>query len=72
MTGIAYIALARAPARQGGLAEAEQLLDQALPLLDNDSYQVQYAQALLEPWPRSATPAATATAPAPRPRRRAS
>ena len=48
MTGVAYIALARSTARRGGLAEAEQLLDQALPVLRNDSYAVQYAQALAE------------------------
>jgi LuxR family transcriptional regulator, maltose regulon positive regulatory protein len=48
MTGVAYIALARSAARQGALAEAEQLLDQALQVLGNDSYTVQYAQALAE------------------------
>ncbi|HEV2893102.1 MAG TPA: response regulator transcription factor, partial [Actinomycetota bacterium] len=48
MTGVAYIALARSTARRGGLAEAEQLLDQALPVLGNDSYAVQYAQAVAE------------------------
>ena len=48
MTGVAYIALARSTARNGGLAEAEQLLDQALQVLGNDSYRVQYAQAMVE------------------------
>lgn len=48
MTGTAYIALAQATARQGVLAEAERLLEQALGLLQSDSYKVQYAQALLE------------------------
>jgi LuxR family maltose regulon positive regulatory protein len=48
MAGVAYIALARSTARHGGLAEAEQLLDQALPVLRNDSYAVQYAQAMIE------------------------
>jgi LuxR family maltose regulon positive regulatory protein len=48
MTGVAYIALAQAAARRGGLAEAEQLLDQALRVLGNDSYTVQYAQAVVE------------------------
>jgi LuxR family transcriptional regulator, maltose regulon positive regulatory protein len=48
MTGVAYIALAQSAARRGGLAEAEQLLDQALQVLGNDSYQVQYGQAVVE------------------------
>jgi LuxR family maltose regulon positive regulatory protein len=48
MAGVAYIALARSTARHGGLAEAEQLLDQALQVLRNDSYAVQYAQAMIE------------------------
>jgi LuxR family maltose regulon positive regulatory protein len=48
LTGVAYIALARSAARRGGLAEAEQLLDQALQVLANDSYSVQYAQAMAE------------------------
>jgi LuxR family maltose regulon positive regulatory protein len=48
MTGVAYIALARATAARGGLAEAELLLDQALRVLGNDSYTVQYAQAMTE------------------------
>jgi LuxR family maltose regulon positive regulatory protein len=48
MTGVAYIALAQSAARRGGLAEAEQLLDQALRVLSNDSYTVQYAQAVVE------------------------
>jgi LuxR family maltose regulon positive regulatory protein len=48
MTGIAWIALAQSTARRGGLAEAEQLLDQALQVLRRDSYRIQYAQALLE------------------------
>ena len=47
LNGIAAIALARALARQGGLAEAEELLEQVLPLLDIDSFQLQYAEALL-------------------------
>jgi LuxR family maltose regulon positive regulatory protein len=48
LTGVAYIALARSTARNGGLAEAERLLDQALQVLPNDSYRVQYAQAMVE------------------------
>jgi LuxR family maltose regulon positive regulatory protein len=48
LTGVAYIALARSTARRGGLAEAEQLLDQALQVLPNDSHAVQYAQAIVE------------------------
>jgi LuxR family maltose regulon positive regulatory protein len=48
LTAIAYIALARPTARRGGLAEAEQLLDQALQVLPTDSYSVQYAQAMVE------------------------
>jgi LuxR family maltose regulon positive regulatory protein len=48
MTGVAYIALARSTARRGGLAEAEHLLDQALQVLGNESYMVQYAQAMVE------------------------
>jgi LuxR family maltose regulon positive regulatory protein len=48
MNGIASLALARAAARRGGLVEAEQLLEQALSILGIDSFQVQYAQALLE------------------------
>jgi LuxR family transcriptional regulator, maltose regulon positive regulatory protein len=48
LNGIAYIALAQAMARRGGLAEAEQLLEQALHVLENDSFVVQYAQTLLE------------------------
>jgi LuxR family maltose regulon positive regulatory protein len=48
MTGVAYIALARSVARHGGLAEAEQLLDQALQVLGNGSYTVQYAQAVVD------------------------
>jgi LuxR family maltose regulon positive regulatory protein len=48
INGIAYIALARAEARRGGLAEAERLLEQALQVLGIDSFVVQYAQALLE------------------------
>ena len=48
MTGVAYIALAKSVVRQGGLAEAEQLLDQALQVLGNGSYTVQYAQAVVE------------------------
>jgi LuxR family maltose regulon positive regulatory protein len=48
MTGVAYIALAQSAARRGGLAEAEQLLDQALRVLGSDSYTVQYAQAVIE------------------------
>jgi LuxR family transcriptional regulator, maltose regulon positive regulatory protein len=48
LTGVAYIALARSTARRGGLADAEQLLDQALQVLRSDSYQVQYAQAMVE------------------------
>ena len=47
LNGIASIALARALVRQGGLAEAEELLEQVLPVLDIDSFQVQYAEALL-------------------------
>jgi LuxR family transcriptional regulator, maltose regulon positive regulatory protein len=48
MTGVAYIALAKSVVRKGGLAEAEQLLDQALQVLGNGSYTVQYAQAVVE------------------------
>jgi LuxR family maltose regulon positive regulatory protein len=48
LTGVAYIALGRSMARRGGLAEAEQLLDQALQVLPNDSHKVQYAQATVE------------------------
>jgi LuxR family transcriptional regulator, maltose regulon positive regulatory protein len=48
LTGVAYIALARPTARRGGLAEAEQLLDQGLQVLRNGSYAVQYAQAMVE------------------------
>jgi LuxR family maltose regulon positive regulatory protein len=47
-TGVAYIALGRAMARQGELAESERLLDHALRTLRNDSFRVQYAQALVE------------------------
>jgi LuxR family maltose regulon positive regulatory protein len=48
LSGIAYLALARAAARRGGLAEAEQLLERALPVLGVDSFLLQYTQALLE------------------------
>jgi LuxR family maltose regulon positive regulatory protein len=48
LTGVAYIALARSTARRGRLAEAEQLLDQALQVLPTDSYGVQHAQAMVE------------------------
>jgi LuxR family maltose regulon positive regulatory protein len=48
LTGVAYIALARSTALRGGLAEAERLLDQALRVLRNDSFRVQYAQAAAE------------------------
>ena len=48
LSGIAYIALARATALKGALAEAERLLDQALRVLRNDSFRVQYAQAMAE------------------------
>jgi LuxR family maltose regulon positive regulatory protein len=48
LTGVAYIALARATASRGGLAEAEQLLDQGLQVLRNNSYTVQHAQAMVE------------------------
>jgi LuxR family maltose regulon positive regulatory protein len=47
LNGIAAIALAGALTRQGELAEAEELLEQVLPLLDIDSFQIQYAEALL-------------------------
>ena len=47
-TGVAYIALAQSTARRGRMAEAEQLLDQALQVLRSDSFKVQYAHALLE------------------------
>jgi LuxR family maltose regulon positive regulatory protein len=47
LNGIASIALAGVLARQGGLAEAEELLEQVLPLLNIDSFQIQYAEALL-------------------------
>jgi LuxR family transcriptional regulator, maltose regulon positive regulatory protein len=48
LNGVAYIALAQAVAGRGGLAEAEQLLEQALHVLRNDSYAIQHAQALVE------------------------
>jgi LuxR family maltose regulon positive regulatory protein len=48
LNGVAYLALAQAAAHRGGLAEAEQLLERALPILGVDSFLVQYAQALLE------------------------
>ena len=48
LTGAAYLALAQATARRGGLTEAERLLDQALQVLRGDSFKVQYAHALLE------------------------
>jgi LuxR family transcriptional regulator, maltose regulon positive regulatory protein len=48
LNGVAYIALARTMARRGSLAEAEQLLDQALRILKHDSFAVQYAQAMVE------------------------
>ena len=48
LTGVAYIALSRSTAHRGGLAEAEQLLDQALQVLPDDSHRVQYAQAMVE------------------------
>jgi LuxR family transcriptional regulator, maltose regulon positive regulatory protein len=48
LSGIAYLALARAATRRGGLVEAEHLLERALPVLGIDSFLVQYAQALLE------------------------
>jgi LuxR family maltose regulon positive regulatory protein len=48
MSGVAYIALGRATARRGGLAEAEQLLDQATEILRSDSYALQHAQAMVE------------------------
>jgi LuxR family maltose regulon positive regulatory protein len=48
LTGVAYIALGRATARRGGLAEAEQLLVQAIHVLPSNSYSVQYAQAVVE------------------------
>jgi LuxR family transcriptional regulator, maltose regulon positive regulatory protein len=47
LNGVASIALAAVLARQGGLAEAEELLERVLPLLDIDSFQIQYAEALL-------------------------
>jgi LuxR family maltose regulon positive regulatory protein len=49
LNGIVYIALGRAAARRGDLSEAEQLLEQALQMLEEiGSFVVQYAQALLE------------------------
>jgi LuxR family transcriptional regulator, maltose regulon positive regulatory protein len=48
LTGVAYIALARSAARRGGLTEAEQLLDQGLQVLRNNSYKVHYAQAMVK------------------------
>ena len=48
LTGVAYLALARPTASRGGLAEAEELLNQALQVLRNNSYTVQYAQAMVE------------------------
>jgi LuxR family maltose regulon positive regulatory protein len=47
LNGIASIALAGVLARQGALAEAEELLGQVLPLLDIDSFRIQSAEALL-------------------------
>jgi LuxR family maltose regulon positive regulatory protein len=47
LNGIASIALARALTHQGGLVEAEELLERVLPLLDIDSFQIHYAEALL-------------------------
>jgi LuxR family maltose regulon positive regulatory protein len=49
LIGTVYIALGRATARRGGLAEAEQLLERALQILEGMSgFVVQYVQALLE------------------------
>jgi tetratricopeptide (TPR) repeat protein len=49
LNAIVYIALGRAAARRDGLADAEQLLEQALQMLGGiGSFVVQYAQALLE------------------------
>ena len=48
LIGTAYLALARAATRRGGLVEAEHLLERALPVLGIDGTVVHYAQALLE------------------------
>ena len=48
LIGTAYLALARAATRRGGLVEAEHLLERALPVLGIDGTVVNYAQALLE------------------------
>jgi LuxR family maltose regulon positive regulatory protein len=47
LNGVAYIALARALTHQGGLVEAEELLERVLSMLDIDSFQIHYAEALL-------------------------
>jgi LuxR family maltose regulon positive regulatory protein len=47
LNGVASIALARTAAGRGALEEAEELLEQVLPLLDIDSFQIQHAEALL-------------------------
>jgi ATP/maltotriose-dependent transcriptional regulator MalT len=48
LSGVGYIALGLGLARRGRLAEAEELLEQALRVLKYDSFAVQRAQALLE------------------------
>jgi len=48
LSGVGFIALGRGLARRGQLAEAEELLEQALGVLQYDGFAVQRAQALLE------------------------
>jgi ATP/maltotriose-dependent transcriptional regulator MalT len=48
LSGVGYIALGLGLARRGRLAEAEELLEQALRVLKYDSFAVQRAEALLE------------------------
>jgi LuxR family transcriptional regulator, maltose regulon positive regulatory protein len=48
LSGFAYIALARTRAHRGSLAEAEQLLTEALTVVGIPSFAVQHAQVLLD------------------------
>jgi LuxR family transcriptional regulator, maltose regulon positive regulatory protein len=48
LSGFAYIALARSAGRRGALVEAEQLLSEALPVLENPTFTTQCAHALLD------------------------